>query len=99
MKIDIRLNTDLKDKISAYFGKFLKKEDFIDLELVKLMVQITNKTGLEVSVVLNRKGMVKDILVNEKERTDLTNLEKGENSLSGLRLIHTVPKGQPKCNR
>ena len=93
MKIDIRLNTDLKDKISAYFGKFLKKEDFIDLELVKLMVQITNKTGLEVSVVLNRKGMVKDILVNEKERTDLTNLEKGENSLSGLRLIHTVPKG------
>lgn len=93
MKIDIRLSTDLKDKISAYFGKFLNKEDFIDLDLVKLMVQITNKTGLEVTVALTRKGMVKDIFVNEKERTNLTSLDKGENSLSGLRLIHTVPKG------
>ncbi len=93
MKIDIRLNLDLKEKLENYFGKILNKDDFIDLELMKLMVHITNKTGLEVTVIMDRNGVCKDIFVNEKERTDLSNVEKGENALSGLRVIHTVPSG------
>ena len=93
MKIDLRLNTDLKNKLTEYYNILLSKYDFADLELVKLMVQITNKTGLQVDVLINRKGVVKDIFVSEKDKVDFTSLEKTEGGLSGLRLIHTVPNG------
>ena len=93
MKIDLRLNTDLKNKLTEYYNILLSKYDFADLELVKLMVQITNKTGLQVDVLINRKGVVKDIFVSEKDKVDFTSLERAEGGLSGLRLIHTVPNG------
>lgn len=93
MKIDLRLNKDLKDKLTEYFSVVCSKHDFIDMELLKLMVQITNKTGLQVDVLINRKGVVKDIFVSEKERVDFSALDKVDGGLNGIRLIHTVPRG------
>ena len=83
MKIDLRLNSDLKNKLVEYYNILLSKYDFIDMELLKLMVQITNKTGLQVDVLINRKGVVKEIFVSEKERVDFTSLDKVDGASSG----------------
>ena len=93
MKIDLRLNKDYKKQLTDYIDVVCSKYDFIDMELLKLMVMITEKTGLQVDVLVNRKGVVKDIFVSEKGNADLTSINDNENSGAGLRLIHTVPKG------
>lgn len=93
MKIDLKLNKDYKKQLTDFVGVVCSKHDFIDMELVKLMVLITEKTGLQVDVLINRKGVVKDVFVSEKEKTDLTSLNDYDNAGAGLRLVHTVPKG------
>ena len=93
MKIDLRLNRDYKKQLTDYIDVVCSKYDFIDMELLKLMVSITEKTGLQVDVLINRKGIVKDVFVSEKDKTDLTSLKENPNCGEGLRLVHTVPKG------
>lgn len=92
MKIDSKLNKELKDKLENYYNFVGNKEEFVNMELLNLMVNITNKTGLQVDVLINKKGIVKDIYVSEKDKADFSNIYYLDGGTNGLRLIHTVPK-------
>lgn len=92
MFIDSKIKKELKEKLESYFEKTLHKDDFIDLELLKLMAHVTTKTGYEVAVLLNRKGKVVDIFVGNKNSVSFETISE-ENKLSGVRLIHTHPSG------
>lgn len=89
MKVDSSLPRDFKEKLAKYINTTFSKYDFVDMSLLESMVNITTHTNLQVDVLINRKGKVEDILVSAKDRADYSDIVKG----NGLRLIHTVPKG------
>lgn len=82
-------NEDLK-QIEALKNKNYDKHDFINLEMLSLMEQITIKYKCEVVAELDRKGKVLDIKVGGKDSANF-NAETSENGLCGVRVIHTHP--------
>lgn len=92
MFIDNKIKKELREKLESYYEKTLNKNDFIDLDLLKLMAHVTTKTAYEVAVLLNRRGKVVDIFVGNKSSVTF-NVESEDNKLNGIRLIHTHPSG------
>ena len=58
MIIDSKVKKDMANRLSEFYNKALLKDDFIDLELLNIMREITAHTGFEVAVLINRKGIV-----------------------------------------
>lgn len=73
------------------FNNFsFNKSDFISLDLLSIMEEITIKYGCEVVAEIDRKGKVLSVKVGDKESANISANEV-ENGLSGVRVIHTHP--------
>lgn len=93
MNINSKVKKGQAQSLQSFIDKSLSKDDFIDLELLDLMQQITTDTGLEVAVVVNRKGVVEDVYVGQSNSVSITTPQYDTDLLNGRRLIHTHPNG------
>ncbi len=90
MIIPDKIKKEYRLKLEEMSNMSFDKSLFIDEELLYLMCYISSKTGYEVALLIDRKGRVVDIVVGDKSSCTL-GIERTENRLNGLRVIHTHP--------
>lgn len=93
MQLDNSLKKEYKLKLQSFEGKTFNKSDFIDLELLKAMVEVTRATKLECAVFLTRKNVISNLIVGEHDKVSFACPEFNPNRLNGIRVIHTHPNG------
>ena len=85
-KIKKEYRLKLEELIDYSFDKSL----FIEENLLRQICFISSKTGYEVALLIDRKGRVIDLSVGDKSSAALS-VERSNNRLNGLRVIHTHP--------
>lgn len=98
IKLDESLKKEYKLKLQEFENKTFNKSDFIDLELLQAMVDVTKATKLECAVFLTRKNELKNLVVGENDKVNFSVDELVKNRLNGIRIIHTHPNGNGKLS-
>ena len=71
------------------------KDFYANEKIIDTICEITEKIGKEIAVFINRKGEVLDLEIGDENTVTLKDLadRRSENSLSGIRVLHTHPNG------
>lgn len=85
------LLNQLEDLKNESVDKYL----FANEKIIDTICEITEKTGKEIAVFINRKGEVLEVEIGDENTVTLKNLtgRRSEESLSGIRVLHTHPNG------
>lgn len=92
MIIPEKIKKEYKLRIEAMLDFSFDKSLFIDEYLLNEMCELSSLIGYEIALLIDRKGNVQDVIVGDKTSVSFV-VEKTENRLSGLRIIHTHPGG------
>jgi GTP-binding protein HflX len=73
----------------------VEKFQLISEEIIAEICDVTEETGKEIAVYIDRKGEVLDVNIGDEDTVTLKNLNnrRSEESLSGIRCVHTHPNG------
>ncbi len=73
----------------------VEKHQLASEEIIAEICDITEETGKEIAVYIDRRGMVLDVSIGDENTVSLKafNNRRSEDSLSGVRCIHTHPNG------
>ncbi len=92
MNLPEKLKKDIREKLTSLVGVTFDKSLFLDDAILKLICDVTGRTGYEVALLVSRKGEIVDVSVGDKTSADLS-VESGGDRYSGYRAIHTHPSG------
>ena len=94
-----KLKKGLREKLLSLEDKSFDKSLFIDENILNTMCEVSDKSGYEVSLIIDRKGKIVDIACGDKNSA--THSIEVENKLgySGLRLIHTHPNASSNLSQ
>jgi GTP-binding protein HflX len=89
------LKKGLLAKVEELYQIAVPSGQLITVELGQKMAEITAELNRELAVYLNRRGIVTSVAVGDARTVSLpeTKGRRSENSLSGIRCIHTHPNG------
>ncbi len=91
MKVPEKLKKTLKAELEQLENVQFDKTLFIDDKLLSSICRISESSGYEVSLIIDRKGNVVDVVCGDKNSaTHSLSVEKAK-GFCGLRLIHTHP--------
>lgn len=73
----------------------VEKYQLVSEEIIAEICDVTEETGKEIAVYIDRKGEVLDVNIGDEDTVTLKNLNnrRSEESLSGIRCVHTHPNG------
>lgn len=73
----------------------VEKYQLVSEEIIREICDATEETGKEIAVYIDRKGTVLDVSIGDENTVTLKdfNNRRSEESLSGIRCIHTHPNG------
>lgn len=79
----------------------VEKYQLISEEIIAEICDITEETGKEIAVYIDRKGAVLDVSIGDENTVNLKdfNYRRSEESLSGIRCIHTHPNGSGELSQ
>lgn len=80
-------------KLDAIYDLKIPKDELFTEELINIIVGVTLDVNREVSVAINRKGMVEGIAIGDSTSVEMPMIDIKERKLSGVRIIHTHPNG------
>lgn len=87
----------LKELDSLYEIR-VNKNKVIEEEMLYLIASISNKINREINIAIDRKGNVIEISIGDSGSVQLPIMDVKERRLSGIRVIHTHPGGNPKLS-
>ncbi|WP_409068925.1 GTPase HflX [Clostridium sp. FAM 1755] len=76
----------------------IEKNDIANEELIDILCKLTEQLNREISVGISRKGNVVAVSVGDSTTVEMPEIEIKSNKLSGIRIIHTHPNGNPKLS-
>lgn len=97
MKFPEKLKKEIVDRLSALIDETFDKSLFIDESILKEICSISGETGYEVALIISRKGQILDVVCGDKNSAEIF-VEENRGRLSGSRVIHTHPSGNPKLS-
>lgn len=74
------------------------KENIFTIEIINLICSITNLINREISVGISRKGKVLSVSVGDVRSVEIQIVDFKEKKLSGVRIVHTHPNGNPELS-
>lgn len=80
-------------KLEAIYDLKIPKDEVFTEELIDIIVGVTLDVNREVSVAINRKGMVESVAIGDSTSVEMPMIDIKERKLSGVRIIHTHPNG------
>ena len=88
------------DRMSGMYDIITEPAQFASAELLFQMAEFTQLIGREISVYIGRDGRVKDISVGDASNVSMPSMRLTRNAdrLSGIRCIHTHPKGSSRLS-
>lgn len=99
----IQGNTDgirksILERIENLYDISIDKYSIFTYELADEMNKITSIIKREISVAIDRKGKILSVIVGDSRSAQMPFIEDRGKRLSGIRVIHTHPSGNPKLS-
>ena len=76
----------------------MTKNRVIEPEIIALIASISSRINREINVAIDRRGNIVEISIGDSSSVQLPLLNVQEKRLSGIRVIHTHPNGNPNLS-
>lgn len=86
------------NRLDTIYEMKIPKDTIFTEELVDLLNEVTLDLEREISVAIDRKGNVIGVAIGDSSTVDIPIIDVKEGKLSGVRVIHTHPNGNPKLS-
>ncbi|MDY5305881.1 GTPase HflX [Fusobacterium gastrosuis] len=85
----------LLNQLNELYEIKIEKGKLIDVEIVRFIAEISNKINREINLAIDRNGNIVEISIGDSSSVNLPTITVYERRLSGIRIIHTHPGGNP----
>lgn len=92
------IRKSILERIENLYDISIDKYSIFSYELVDEMNDITRIIRKEISVAIDRKGKILSVIVGDSRSAQIPFIEDRGKRLSGIRIIHTHPSGNPKLS-
>jgi len=94
------IRKSILNKLTELEDYQVEKHLVISEEIIDIICEITEKTGKEVAIYVDRRGSVISTEIGDENTVSLKSVTKrrGEESLSGIRCVHTHPNGDGRLS-
>ncbi len=86
------------NELELLYDEKLEKGKFLDKEMIEKVVSISYFINKEISIGIDRNGKIVDINIGDSSSATLPKVDVRDRKLSGIRVIHTHPNGNPKLS-
>ncbi|MCR1972795.1 GTPase HflX [Clostridium sporogenes] len=86
------------EELEEIYEMKIEKNDIINEELMNVLCKLTEQLNREISVGISRKGSIVAVSVGDSTTVEMPEVEIKTNKLSGIRIVHTHPNGNPKLS-
>ncbi|MPQ32077.1 GTPase HflX [Clostridium estertheticum] len=76
----------------------VSKDSILSVELVDILVEVTQNLDREVSAAIDRKGQIISMGIGDSSTVELPIIDIREGRLSGVKIIHTHPNGNSRLS-
>ena len=98
MIIPEKIKKEYREKLIELSEKSFDKSLFIEDDILDMIAYLTDKTGYEIALLIDRKGKITDVVCGDKTSASLS-VEEGNGRYSGFRLVHTPPSGDCRLSK
>lgn len=92
------IKKSILERLEMLYDEKVLKEQLFSEKIVETLCFCTGNIDREISVAINRRGEVKDISVGDSSTVRMPQISIKQKKLSGLRIIHTHPNGNPRLS-
>lgn len=85
-------------KLDSIYDITVTKNRVIEPEIIALIASISSRINREINVAIDRRGNIVEISIGDSSSVQLPLLNVQEKRLSGIRVIHTHPNGNPNLS-
>ncbi len=88
------------EAMEAWYDEKIPQDKFAEEDMLREMAEMTRRINREICIYLGRDGSVLEVVVGRHDRVNLEvwTSRRGLSRLSGVRLIHTHPGGNPSLS-
>lgn len=88
------------EAMEAWYDEKIPQDKFAEEDMLREMAEMTRRVNREICIYLGRDGSVLEVVVGRHDRVNLEvwTSRRGLSRLSGVRLIHTHPGGNPSLS-
>ncbi len=86
------------NRLDTIYEMKIPKDMIFTEELANLLNEVTLDLEREISVAIDRKGNIIGVAIGDSSTVDIPIIDVKEEKLSGVRVIHTHPNGNPKLS-
>lgn len=90
-----RLKDYVLENLEKIYEKKIEKGKILDEETANYISEISNKINREINIAIDRNGNVIDISIGDSSTVNLPLIPVYDKKLSGVRIVHTHPGGNP----
>ncbi len=83
------------NKLDELYAIKIEKGKIIDEEIVSFIAELSHKINREINLAIDRNGNIIEISIGDSSSVSLPPITVYEKRLSGVRIIHTHPGGNP----
>ena len=83
------------ENLEKIYEKKIEKGKILDEETANYISEISNKINREINIAIDRNGNVIDISIGDSSTVNLPLIPVYDKKLSGVRIVHTHPGGNP----
>ncbi|QNE67225.1 GTPase HflX [Fusobacterium hwasookii] len=83
------------ENLDKLYNTKIEKGKIISQEIVEYISDISNKINREINIAIDRSGNIIDISIGDSSTVNLPVVPVYDKKLSGVRIIHTHPEGNP----
>ncbi|MFK4785310.1 GTPase HflX [Fusobacterium sp. MFO224] len=95
----IGIKSHILKELDELLKEKIEKTFFIKKELIFKISEISSKINKEISITIDRNGKIIDINIGDSSSASIPNISFKERKLSGHRIVHTHPNGNPKLSK
>lgn len=85
-------------ELDSIYDITVTKNKVIEPEIIALIASISSRINREINVAIDRRGNIVEISIGDSSSVQLPLLNVQEKRLSGIRVIHTHPNGNPNLS-
>ena len=89
------LKEHILNSLDELYNSKIEKGKIINQEIIDYIAEVSNKINREINIAMDRSGNVIDISIGDSSTVSLPVVPVYDRRLSGVRIVHTHPGGNP----
>ena len=89
------LKEHILNSLDELYNSKIEKGKIINQEIIDYIAEVSNKINREINIAMDRSGNVMDISIGDSSTVNLPVVPVYDRRLSGVRIVHTHPGGNP----